>query len=373
MKATTAGRVIGKALENWDPATPKDKVMVLVSPSWWDPDLSLTDTGNLKSALADAARKVARLDITGDGGLAFTDTAGTRMMVFDNSGNATIFGTLTVDRLIANHIEGLDVMVNRLVTESLEIIGNASESAAIAQITPIPTYATSSGSITGQISAIVADMQVKGKTIFENVVEVFGQVTFKNLVTFLTDAIFKGNVKHEGNVAFEKEASFSGSLTLPSNMAGEAVISSYATRVDVLFDQLFATKPVVTITLAFDEATQSAFLADAVKAAVSNVSEYGFSIVIDQMVPQDLTYNWVAVAVQGRKRTVSGSPEEFLLGAQASSSAEATISGSFTPESSMSATVSSVIPTPTSTPTLEPTLIPTSTIVPDWGEIVSPI
>jgi hypothetical protein len=50
MKATKAGPIVGKALEPYDNPDPDavGKIMVFVNVSWYDPDVYLTDTGDLK-------------------------------------------------------------------------------------------------------------------------------------------------------------------------------------------------------------------------------------------------------------------------------------------------------------------------------------
>ena len=49
MKATKAGYTVGKALEVWNPGGP-DRIMVFVNLGYYDPDLALTDTGDLNVA-----------------------------------------------------------------------------------------------------------------------------------------------------------------------------------------------------------------------------------------------------------------------------------------------------------------------------------
>ncbi len=50
MKATKAGPIIGKALEDYDNSNQNaiSKILVFVNPSWYDPDVYLTSTGDLK-------------------------------------------------------------------------------------------------------------------------------------------------------------------------------------------------------------------------------------------------------------------------------------------------------------------------------------
>ncbi len=46
-KSTTPGMTIGTALESWEPISGKDKILTFVNISWYEPDLVLSDSGNL--------------------------------------------------------------------------------------------------------------------------------------------------------------------------------------------------------------------------------------------------------------------------------------------------------------------------------------
>ncbi|KKT99167.1 MAG: FG-GAP repeat protein [Candidatus Collierbacteria bacterium GW2011_GWB2_45_17] len=50
IKAINAGRIVGTALENWDPNNPKDKILIFVNNSWHDPDLAINDSGDVTLA-----------------------------------------------------------------------------------------------------------------------------------------------------------------------------------------------------------------------------------------------------------------------------------------------------------------------------------
>ncbi len=99
----------------------------------------------------------------------------------------------------------------------------------------------------------------------------------------------------------------------------------------------------VNISLVIPEATDSAFIGDGVKATVAHPTETGFSIVLEQPVPRDLTFHWIAVAVDNPTKTVSGSYDgtpAHLESPEASGSA--TPSPTLTPDeiSTASATLS---------------------------------
>jgi hypothetical protein len=49
MKATRPGVILGKALESWNPQSGKDKILLFVSNSWYDPTIFISDKGSLES------------------------------------------------------------------------------------------------------------------------------------------------------------------------------------------------------------------------------------------------------------------------------------------------------------------------------------
>ena len=108
------------------------------------------------------------------------------------------------------------------------------------------------------------------------------------------------------------------------------------------------------------DATDSAFLAESVRAAVAGVTVSGFSIIIDEPNPIDLEYNWIAIAIDRPKRTIGVGAGESgsVSGASYEASpaptptgAAPTIFPTFTP-----------VPTPTSSASLTPTPTPVANI-----------
>jgi len=47
-KASNAGQVIGQALESFDPKAPKDRILIAINGTWYDPNTSITSTGDLE-------------------------------------------------------------------------------------------------------------------------------------------------------------------------------------------------------------------------------------------------------------------------------------------------------------------------------------
>jgi hypothetical protein len=120
---------------------------------------------------------------------------------------------------------------------------------------------------------------VRGESIFEGALTVFGNTTFK------------------------------GKVTVSGDSAGMALIPSLAKTVEVPFVAAYDAPPIVTISLVMNEATDSAFLSEGVKAAVASVTKNGFTIMLDQPAPRELMYNWFAFAVTDGRRIVGKSPD----------------------------------------------------------------
>jgi len=181
----------------------------------------------------------------------------------------------------------------------------------------------------------------------------------EKLVEFLDAVIFRGNVE------FLTKVFFRGHITVNHDTVGYAVIPKFAVSTDIRFEEAYDTVPLVTISVELKESTDSAFLGDSAKAAVSNVTQYGFRIVLDSPVPRDVRYNWIALAVPKKPQSAG---EVAGMGVVTSStsivipslyitptviSSVTPIPSSHSPVSSSAAELLSRITIPTPTPTLD--------------------
>ncbi|MBI5620863.1 SH3 domain-containing protein, partial [Candidatus Gottesmanbacteria bacterium] len=266
---------------------------------------------------------------------------------------------LTAKRIRADSIEGLEIYTNRISSLEGQVAGLSTQSDATASATPIlgnevtPESSDSgqarmtdnkviefeSGKFTLDLS-VLGRLTASGGLVVGADAEFGGQTIFQKLADFIGNVIFRGDVSFLGNVKYLSDITFQGRPTFNKDTAGSAVIPNSTTSVDIAFDTPFDDVPVVTLTLALKEATDSAFLGDAVKAAVASVKTSGFTIVLDQPVPRDMEYNWVALAVKDKKTTVGKSLDGMVAWAP---------------------TQPSPTPTVTPTPTLEPSPTPTPT------------
>ncbi|MBN1168904.1 hypothetical protein JXA63_03350, partial [Candidatus Woesebacteria bacterium] len=90
MKAEKAGEMIGKALESWSPESGKDTVMVYVSTSYADPEITLNINGEID------IEKLA-IENNDSGELIISGVEGTELATFDQSGNLELSGSLSTE------------------------------------------------------------------------------------------------------------------------------------------------------------------------------------------------------------------------------------------------------------------------------------
>lgn len=174
------------------------------------------------------------------------------------SGNATFTGTLVADTINVKKIIGLEVITDQLSLLSEQVAGVATSSAQ-----PEESNSGKENNILTLISKAVTD-------IYKNTAEFFGKV------------IFRGDVN------------FAGTPTFNSDTVGRAVIKQGADYVSVEFKKEYANQPIVNV---------NANLVGSIKPdeipqfAVYDVTTKGFKIRLNQVASSDLSFSWIALAV----------------------------------------------------------------------------
>ncbi len=285
MKATKSGRVLGQALFGHD-KNEVGAVMMFVNNTYTKGSFETNNLSGAKAFEKLSAMKdinVAEENISE----IYTDRVVAGLDIITKnifSQDASISGTLKVDRLEANYISGLDTISNKLVDLEDKLL----------RLT-----------VTTDEEGVVVS---KKENIFEKLVA------------------FVGNVVFRGEVSFEKQPVFNW------DTAGIAVIPAVARSVDVVFEKEYINPPIVNVTLRLKEASESANIADDMKVAVTNVTTKGFTIILDQYSPREIEYNWVAIAVSEVQRQYGKSliPVSSEVAGAATSSAELPITGDAT-------------------------------------------
>jgi hypothetical protein len=292
-----------------------------------------------------------------NGQLAIHSEDGQSLFTLTASGSAVFAGSITAQSVKANTIEGLTVINHSIDDLSAAYSTLASASAVLSSV----LSASDSGlTVSGPFAARGAALFTNAAT-FMNDVLVKGNTTIYGLVSVMGQAIF------QSPVSFAADVLFSGHMTVNRDTAGAAIIPASSSSVDVIFDVPYKSTPIVTLSLNLSEATDSAFMAEAIHAAVAHVTTKGFTIVLESPVPKDLTYSWFAIAVDQMKTTVGKSIYGTVVTGPTPTGVPMTLgaeSGPVTPSATVAPSATPV-PTAAPTPTAGLTPSPTQTPTPD--------
>jgi hypothetical protein len=322
MKANHAGEVIGKAMDNWDSNSGKDKIIVFIEQGYFN---GLSDQV-MAGGLSGDAQLTQFIDVSAQNvdvsGILSVDTSITNNLVvnssfmvkglnggdvfsIDSDGNAILKGTLTVDKIKANQVEGLQILTDELVTDKISSLKDllATDSALLASESAKPNpiqlgpslenlNVLGMATVSGQLNA--GSLRIHGSALVEAVLNVIDTITtpriiVSDLATFFSDVVFNGNV------------SFFGRPTFNADTAGFAVIKKGEKSVDVIFDRAYDNKPVVTAAISLDEnadATESAIFSSNMRFIVTKTTTKGFTIVLDKPISEDISFSWSALSVK---------------------------------------------------------------------------
>jgi hypothetical protein len=279
-KATQAGQVIGKALDSWDSASGKDQIIVFVEQGYFN---GLSNSAIL-GLTGDAAQLAQFIGVASH----FSTDVNNNLVV---NGDTTFTGTITVDKIKANQIEGLEVFTDKLTSLSDKL---ATSSATLTP-TPIPTPVVL-GNITIESAKVNLDLQVLGN------LTVNSSFTVKGLSEFYGKAVFYEAADFEITPVFNKD------------MGGFAVIKQGDREVLIAFEKEYAYVPVVTANAIWDadRATLDVmkqlgtYILPKQDFIVADVTTKGFTILLQDPTVTDLKFSWVALVVKDVKTFVSG-------------------------------------------------------------------
>lgn len=346
VKATKAGQVIGVAMEDDTDTNQNDvkQVVMFVKNTYFAGDSTnqgvtdafselgtleqkaeTTNTTNLSVTNTD--RLVAGLDVItpklvadsvftntisassgqdvmvalNNGSLILKNNAGNSVMQFDDQGNASIKGMLTADTIQANHIKGLDIIANQItqlssqvssLSANMSVLG--AETIATDTATPVATISSTSldGLTVNGLATVSGDLRIKGNALFENMLSVIDTLSANNFIVNGMSDFFSTVVFH-GRVQFAQPPVFS------TDTAGNITINKGQDQVAVTFANAYQTAPIVTANIANnDQATSQTILANGYTLVVTNITNKGFTVLLNKAAQQDITVSWIAVAVQ---------------------------------------------------------------------------
>jgi hypothetical protein len=348
MKATVAGRVLGTALQDFDATDP---TQVAACPADGAGSLTTTQCGtitafinltnyngeNVELAMADAGFTASPSALTiidpktgldsymnqvstGDrnvlsyleslvnGGSAafessevFTGKVAAGEIISPN----IIADLITAKTIRADHIEGLDILTNRIsaLEANAAVLADATGSAEFATASAnLPPALTLDSLNVGGLATISGDLNVSGNSFIQGALNVLSNITTNNLLVsdfayFINDVVFKGNVR------------FNGTPTFNNDTAGFAVIKQGSDNVTINFNQEYVNTPVVTASIALDKVGDSvsqkqledAILNGNISYVITQRTTKGFIIRLNKPATEDMTFSWVALSVQDAK------------------------------------------------------------------------
>ena len=106
-------------------------------------------------------------------------------------------------------------------------------------------------------------------------------------------------------LSFDSDINFIGRPYLNSDSGGIAVIHKGSRKVNVVFERSYIDTPVVSATLSLDGTLSSSqidnIVLDKVTYMVIERSSSGFSILLSNPAPEDLSFSWIALAIKNMK------------------------------------------------------------------------
>jgi hypothetical protein len=330
MKATKAGAVIGQAMEEFS-GEGVGKVMTFVKTSYsngtsaanlvfGDSDnLSTDQTTNLSRVVLDHvinnkmgyATDTALSEVTTDRVVAGLELITPEVLtdkISLNSINAAtaesisinadvlISGTLTVDKIKAKQIEGLEIFTNRLGSLEDKLTRNRpdGDTAVLAENTDEgTTVETLSGSVSISSANISLDLSVGG------MLTASGGLTVNGLAQFNGETIFDRLVTFSDKSLFKGDAEFAGRTTFNNDTGGFALIKAGQQEVEVVFDKPYERSPVISLAIKNGQFAQYAYSEIKVDPNDSTDTKIqGFKILLQQPVAYDVEFSWTALSVK---------------------------------------------------------------------------
>lgn len=230
-----------------------------------------------------------------------------------NASGSVVSPLIVTDTLIAKNIKAETI-------EGLEIFETGIQNAQ--------TAADSNTTQVKSLSQQIADMQGAFKSLNEKSggleagavkdFESAGSLTVGSSATFNGPAIFKSVAEFINRTIFRSSVEFAGKVMFNQDTAGYALVKNGQNKVIVNFEKEYVAPPVVNASLSLQQikdeevrkAAEELLLVSDVKFIITNVTEKGFEIRIDQVALSDIPFSWQALAIKDAKIFMSQDAEK---------------------------------------------------------------
>ncbi len=326
MKASGNGRVIGQALESWNPNSGKSEIVVFINNSWFENAPSIASDGTLSVDLSVENIKTNSISAKDGSSVSLnlgsaattsaefkvSDASGSAVFAIDSTGNATASGDLYATNLHAQNIEQIeallaDVMIGqdalssviaeKIATTSASLVDLSTENlfvtnqAAVYSLSATTAVAVGSDFIIqgldSSINSLVAPLKIQSLALAP--VEIMG-----GLVNIDTS----GNIEIAGDLDVQGSVS-TAEIIITGDTAGKSKVPAGATEV------IIQNQNIKQGTLVFITPTSPTSNGLYIKEQTDGEVRVGFVLAEDF----DVTFNWwiIGTGVLGES-TPSASP-----------------------------------------------------------------
>ncbi|MDP1884191.1 MAG: hypothetical protein Q8L10_02380 [Candidatus Moranbacteria bacterium] len=286
MKATKTGLVIGQALQDFGYADDTVGLVLTFVKNAYFNGAQIVDSENEILSGTDLLQKLLLDKAQIDTAAPVSEIVSDRIV----AGLEMVTPQLVTDSIIAKtiraeHIEGLEIIETGIQNAQEAATDNADEMESLGQ------------KITRIQKTIQSWNDKSGNFIISSLVEFRGRATFKSIAEFMDKVIFRKDVEFAGQAMFNQDA------------AGYAVINEGQDKVEVVFEKEYAAVPVVTASISLQQieddevrkAAEELLLLNKANYIITDVTEKGFEIRIDQKMVSTIPFSWQAVAVKDVK------------------------------------------------------------------------
>jgi len=294
MKATKAGTVIGQALTSYDGTMPAAMVVAFVQ-NHQGSGQALTDfiPGLQTDSEVPASQQALEYLVANK----------------DKAVASQTVSEITTDRVTA----GLEIITPSVVTDALTT--NSIGSSGGGDISFI-LNGQNKLVVKGKSGAPGFTVDASGNATFGVSLTSLGDIESKGGLVVNGDALFGGKATFQKLAEFEQGLSVTGHTTLGKDSGGMAMIPKGGTRVTITFDTPYDHTPVASANLLADQTLlpdgsvedptikEQRLLSAGYSYLISNISNKGFTIVLNKKATEDLQFSWSALAISGMTSTV---------------------------------------------------------------------
>ena len=299
MKATKAGQIIGQAMTEYADATAPGYVVAFIK---MDHSLGSKLTDVLPEGLVVDASDT--IDTEGQQ-ITTLSPLNQRALAYFNENKAVLEKTANLSEIFSDRVSAaLEVITPTLIADTVQ-----TNKLSIKDVNGVQTVYfddTGDATLTGTLTVpALATKTIVGLTTLSgldalatNTFNASGESTFNGLAFFNDDVLFKGSSIFDAPVTFSLPPLFN------RDTAGFAIIKEGDRKVRVTFDDPYIVTPIVTSTIAFeatdniDDAAVTALFLQDIRSLVTDKDQSGFTIVLNKNAPRNIRFAWTAFGVK---------------------------------------------------------------------------